>query len=40
MAIDTTLLQSSMGFGIKEVCDVAFYKEGDIIEVFEEVQIN
>ena len=32
MAIDTGLLQSSMGFGIKEVSDVAFYKEGDIIE--------
>lgn len=32
MAIADTLLQSSMGFGIKEVCDVAFYKEGDIIE--------
>lgn len=25
-----TLLQSGMGFGIKEVCDVAFYKEGDV----------
>ena len=25
-----TLLQSGMGFGIKEVCDVAFYKEGKV----------
>ena len=32
MALDKSLLQSSMGFGIKEVCDVAFYKEGDIVE--------
>ena len=32
MALDKNLLQSSMGFGIKEVCDVAFYKEGDVIE--------
>lgn len=32
MAIESSLLQSSMGFGIKEVSDVAFYKEGDIIE--------
>ena len=26
------LLQSAMGFGIKEVSDVAFYKEGDVKE--------
>lgn len=32
MAITDALLQSSMGFGIKEVCDVAFYKEGDVTE--------
>jgi hypothetical protein len=29
MATDT-LLQSGMGFGIKEVCDVAFYNEGKV----------
>ena len=33
MALDKNLLQSSMGFGIKEVSDVAFYKEGDVVEV-------
>lgn len=27
-----TLLQSAMGFGIKEVCDVAFYNVGDVTE--------
>ena len=32
MAITDALLQSSMGFGIKEVCDVAFYNEGDVTE--------
>ena len=26
------LLQSAMGFGIKEVCDVAFYNVGDVTE--------
>ena len=29
---DTTLLQSGMGFGIKEVCDVAFYNVGKVTE--------
>ena len=29
---DTSLLQSSMGFGIKEVCDVAFYNVGKVTE--------
>ena len=29
---DTTLLQSSMGFGIKEVCDVAFYNVNKVTE--------
>lgn len=30
---DTSLLQSSMGFGIKEVSDVAFYEVGAVSEV-------
>lgn len=29
---DTTLLQSGMGFGIKEVCDVAFYNVNKVTE--------
>ena len=40
MAIADTLLQSSMGFGIKEVCDVAFYKEGDVVEVGGELKLR